>query len=261
MARMSQGLPLPSGNRGLLIIAALAGLAAAVLFVVAVQNNDSNTSRGTSSGGTGNAVVAADHISAGKKIEAGMVTTETVSDRVLVPGAMDDMSKVTPTRIGTLPPASCGLACVVPFKSRGSAIQVKEVTAVGGLLYAGNRVDIIAASKVENDGSVPGCEGPFIWKATVLLQNVEVLSVGQEQQKPEAANSTATDQNSGTSGQTSDLKQQPGANTITLALSPRDVMVLSTAHGDSTTLWTALRANGDNEILPADSYSACYYGS
>src|SRR4029450_1807242 len=172
MARMSQGLPLPSGNRGLLIIPALAGLPAAVLFVVAVQNNDSNTSRGTSSGGTGNAVVAADHISAGKKIEAGMVTTETVSDRVLVPGAMDDMSKVlgqyaandidaheqiTPTRIGTLPPASCGLACVVPFKSRGSAIQVKEVTAVGGLLYAGNRVDIIAASKVENDGSVPGC--------------------------------------------------------------------------------------------------------
>src|SRR5439155_24123774 len=93
MARM-QGLTIPRGNRSLLIIAALAGLAAAVLFVVAVNNGDSKTNAGQSSGATGNTVVAVKDIPAGNKIEADMVAIKTAPNDLLVAKPLDDTAKV-----------------------------------------------------------------------------------------------------------------------------------------------------------------------
>src|SRR4029450_261686 len=128
MARMSQGLPLPSGNRGLLIIAALAGLAAAVLFVVAVQNNDSTTTQTGGGGDGGNTVVALKDIPSGTEIKAEMITTKTLDNDLLVAGAFDDTAdvrgkfaannitageQIAPARIGLANPANCGLGCVV----------------------------------------------------------------------------------------------------------------------------------------------------
>jgi len=92
MARM-QGLVLPSGNRGLLVIAALAGLAAAVLFVVAVNGNGS-TIRAGETAGTGNTVAAVKNIGKGQKIETGMVGIKTAPKDLLIPGALDDPAKV-----------------------------------------------------------------------------------------------------------------------------------------------------------------------
>ncbi|TMB67223.1 MAG: Flp pilus assembly protein CpaB [Chloroflexi bacterium] len=272
MARM-QGLALPSGNRGLLIIAALAGLAAAVLFVVAVNNNGSSTRTTSSVTGSGNAVVAVKDITAGNKIEATMVEIKSVPNDLFVAGAINDITKVvgqyaandirvgeqiTGTRVGSLPPPNCGLACVVSRGSYGSGLQVKEVTAVGGLLYAGNRVDVIGSFKMANDGSVPGCQERFILRTQTILQNVEVLSVAQQTLKPPAANNTAAaDANSNTSGQTSDLTQQPGAATITLSLGLEDSERLYGAQGTARTVWTSVRPAGDNEIRDVPPVNAC----
>ena len=275
MARM-QRLALPSGNRTLLMIAALAGLAAAVLFVVAVNSNDSKTNSGGNSAVGGNSVIALENISAGTKIDVNMVAAKNVPDDLLVANAFDDPAKVagqyaayditageqiTPARIGTAISPTCGIACVLPPGMVAASLEVKEVTAVGGLLYAGNRVDISPSFKIKNDGSVDGCTQPYILRTQTILQNVQVLSVGQQQQKPAGANNTgASDSNSGVSGTlSSDAKQQPGASTITLALSPDDSLKLASAQERAKTVWTSLRANGDTKIRDIAPSNACVY--
>ncbi|TMB95148.1 MAG: Flp pilus assembly protein CpaB [Chloroflexi bacterium] len=262
MARM-QGLTIPRGNRSLLIIAALAGLAAAVLFVVAVNNGDSK-SAGQSPGATGNTVVAVKDIPAGNKIEADMVAIKKAPDDLLVANPLDDTAKVagqyaayditageqiTLARIGAATPSGCKIECVIPKGMVGIGLAVKEVTAVGGLLYPSDRVNIVGAFEIKNDGSLKDCASPNLVKTQTILQNLEVLAVAQQQQNPAAANSGASDPNSGSTGtRPADAKQQPGAATITLAVSPEDSQKLISAQERANTVWTSLRPVGDNEI-------------
>src|SRR5205809_7164406 len=96
MARM-QGLAMPSGNRSLLIIAALAGLAAAVLFVVAVNNGDSKTSTGII-GDKGNTVVATKTIPSGAVIQADMVAVTKIDDKLLIADPFSDPGQVVGQR-------------------------------------------------------------------------------------------------------------------------------------------------------------------
>ena len=258
MARM-QGLAIPSGNRGLLIIAALAGLAAAVLFVVAVNNGDTKTSNGAPPG-TGNTVAAVKNIGKGQKIETGMVGIKTAPKDLLIPGALDDPAKVvgqyamndigsgeqvTAARINVSPPTDCGLACGLERGTVATSLQVKEGTAVGGNLYAGNSVNVVATYKMKNDGSVKDCSSVNILRTQTILQNVRVLSVAQKQVTPE--------------GTTGDPQKQPGAGTITLALSPEDSQVLISAQEQAKTVSTSLRANGDNEIRDVAPLNTCDY--
>jgi Flp pilus assembly protein CpaB len=262
MARM-QGLALPSGNRGLLLIAALAGLAAAVLFVVAVNNGD-NTSTPPNSFAGGNTVVAVKDIPAGNRIEAGMVEAKKAPDGFLVENAFQDTTgvigqyaayditageQITPARIGAANSAGCKIECVIPKGMVGVGLAVKEVTAVGGLLYPGDRINIVSAFEVKNDGSLKDCASSSLVKTQTILQNVEVLAVAQQQQIPAAANPGAGDPNSGSTGtRPGDAKQQPGAATITVALTSEDSQKLISAQERSKTVWTSLRPSGDNEI-------------
>jgi Flp pilus assembly protein CpaB len=259
MARM-QGLALPSGNRSLLFIAALAGLAAAVLFVVAVNDGDSKSNAGGTTGFGGNTVAAVKSIVKGQKIESDMVGIKTAPTDLLVPGALDDPAKVigqyatndigageqvTATRISVSPPADCGLACGFEHGTVATSLQVKEGTAVGGNLLAGNKVNVVATSKIKNDGSVKDCSSGNILRTQTILQNVRVLSVAQEQVN--------------TDGTTGDTKKQPGAGTITLALSPEDSQVLIAAQEQAKTVSTSLRSNGDNEIREVAPLNTCDY--
>ena len=68
-----------------------------------------------------------------------------------------------------------GLSFVVPTGMRAVGISISESSAVGGLILAGDRVDVIALW----DEDLAGEE-----KAVTLLQNVEVLSVAQIAQEP-----------------------------------------------------------------------------
>jgi pilus assembly protein CpaB len=265
VARM-QGLALPSGNRALLAIAALAGLAAAVLFVVAVNNGDSKSSTGTDVGAGGNTIVAAKTIPAGTKIEAEMVTATKVPGELVPANGFTDTSQVigqvtkyeitekdqiTSSKIAPIANGQ-GLRYVLNDGRQAVGLQVKEGTAVGGLLAPGDRVNVIGTFKIK-DPSLTG--GRYILRTQTILQNVEVLSVGQEHQEPLPAGSSG-DASSGVTGQVpADVKQQPGASTITLAVNPEDAQILISAQERAKTVWTSLRPAGDNdkhEIAPYD---------
>src|SRR5438128_2362576 len=197
MARM-QGLALPSGNRSLLLIAALAGLAAAALFVVAVNNGESKSSTVSSGGSGANTVVATKTIPSGAVIQADMVTATKIDAALLIANAFSDMNKVVgqvakyeisandqinPSKVGAVA-AGRGISSVPDHGMRVVSLDVKEVTAVGGLLTPGDRVDIIGTFKIK-DRSLP--DGQYILRTKTILQNVEVLSVGQEHEEPLAA--------------------------------------------------------------------------
>ena len=258
MARM-QGLTIPSGNRSLLIIAALAGLAAAVLFVVAVNNGD-NKSPTSRTLDTGNTVVAINNISRGQEIKSEMVELKSVSNDLLVANALADPAKVigqyamndiaahdqiTAARINTSPPGDCVLACELDHGTVATSLQVKEVTAVGGNLYAGNRVDVIGAFKIKNDGSVKDCSSTNILRTQTILYNVPVLRVAQEPQK-----------SAGTPG---DPKAQPGAATITLALKPEQSLALISAQERAKTVWTSLRSNAETDVSEVPPLNECFF--
>ncbi len=72
--------------------------------------------------------------------------------------------------------AGAGLAAIIPAGMRAVAVRVNDVAGVAGFVTPGMRVDILVA------GNPPG--GSSIGTQTnVLLQNLEVLSAGQDIQK------------------------------------------------------------------------------
>lgn len=262
MAR-AQGLTQGRGNRGLLIIAAIAGLAAAVLFVAAVNQDDSG-SVGTGGGATVKAVVASQSIAAGTEIKEGMVKVIDVPEALLVPGAFVDAQpvvgevtrqdiaqgdQITPGKIGpTVDTGTGSIEWVLADGKRGVSLEVREVTAVGGLLIPGNRVDVIAVFKIKG---VPGlADNQHILSTRTILQNVEVLSVAQEHQEPLPVEATDTQ----ASGQApDDVKEQPGAATVTLALGPEEVQQLISAQATAVSVWTSLRPAGDTAAVEIPS--------
>ncbi len=271
MARM-QGLALPSGNRSLLIIAALAGLAAAVLFVVAVNNGDSKSSTVSPGGPGANAVVATRTIPSGAVIQADMVTATKVDERLLIANAFSDTNKVigqvakyeipandqiNSSKVGAVA-AGRQFSSVPEHGMRAASLEVKEVTAVGGLLTPGDRVDIIGTFKIK-DRSLP--DGQYILRTKTILQNVEVLSVGQEHQEPLAARDTGnSDSGSTRSGAVpTDVKQQPGASTITLSLTPEQAQVLISTQETAKTVWASLRPIGDTDPVEITDHDVVVY--
>lgn len=83
--------------------------------------------------------------------------------------------------------AGAGLAATIPLGKRAVALRVNEVVGLAGFVSPGMRVDVLVA------GNVPGALNPLSGTlARTLLQNIEVLSAGQNIErsvngKPEAA--------------------------------------------------------------------------
>jgi pilus assembly protein CpaB len=74
------------------------------------------------------------------------------------------------------PGGGAGLAATIPPGMRAVAVRVNDVTAVAGFAIPGSRVDILI-SGVPPGG---GAGGPVV---KTLLQNVQILSAGQNYQK------------------------------------------------------------------------------
>jgi len=264
MARM-QGLAIPSGNRGLLIIAALAGLAAAVLFVVAVNGNSNSSTVKTGVGTTTNAVVATKTIPSGAVIQADMVTATKIDDGLLIPNVFSDPEKVkgqvakydiyahdqiNTSKVGSVPNGGTGISSLPAPGMRGISLKVDQNSAVGGLLTPGDRVDIIASSKIK-DRPLP--DGQYILRTRTMLQNVEVLSVGQEHLEPLGARDSAnSDASCGTGAVPSDVKEQPSASTITLCLTPDQALVVASIQQTAKSVWASLRPVGDADPVDPD---------
>ena len=73
--------------------------------------------------------------------------------------------------------AGAGLAATIPPGMRAVAVRVNDIVAVAGFVVPGMRVDVLIA------GTPPGSQGPNGPKAKTLLQNIQVLSAGQNYQK------------------------------------------------------------------------------
>jgi pilus assembly protein CpaB len=72
--------------------------------------------------------------------------------------------------------AGAGLAAIIPQGMRAVAVRVNDVVGVSGFATAGSRVDILIA------GNPPGSSSAGTVTKT-LLQNIEILSAGQNIQK------------------------------------------------------------------------------
>lgn len=264
MAKL-QEMTLPGGNRALLLIALAAGLVAAILVVVVLSNSDDNSSS-PAAGGTVPALVAAQGISPGTEITEDMVKVVDVPEDLRVSGAyaasepvIGEVSKIaisqgeqiTSNKIG-IPVPDEGLQGVVPKGMRGVGVEVDEVTAVGGNLLPGDRVDVIMTQRVRTPGLA---EGEYVLRTVTILQNVEVLSVAQEKQEPSAGQSPDAGEEgavgaSSTSGKIpDDPEEQPDAQTLTLALSPADALSVILAQEHAIRVWAVVRAFGDDEIV------------
>ena len=73
--------------------------------------------------------------------------------------------------------AGAGLAATIPAGMRAVAVRVNEVVGVAGFVVPGMRVDILIS------GNPPGSNGSVGTVTKTLLQNIEVLSAGQNYQK------------------------------------------------------------------------------
>jgi pilus assembly protein CpaB len=73
--------------------------------------------------------------------------------------------------------AGAGLAAMIPPGMRAVAVRVNEVVGVAGFVVPGMRVDVLIA------GSPPNAPPDLGMLAKTLLQNIEVLSAGQNIQK------------------------------------------------------------------------------
>jgi pilus assembly protein CpaB len=73
--------------------------------------------------------------------------------------------------------AGGGLASLIPEGMRAFAVRVNEVAGDAGFVIAGQRVDVVI------NGTAPGPDSSMGSEARTLLQNVEVLSAGQDFKK------------------------------------------------------------------------------
>lgn len=268
MARL-QGITLNrSSSRLLLMIALVAGLIAAVLVFMALQDSDDSTTV-VAPPDTVKAVVAAQNIAPGTEITEAMLEVADVPEDLLVGGsfatsapivgevtnvAIGKGEQITRTKLGSAVPDK-GLSGVVPPDMRGVAVQVEEVTAVGGNLLAGDRVDILVSHRIEEGPGVG--EDRYILRTETVIQNVEVISVAQEAQEPAAQFESEGESSEAkvTSGQVpDDVDNQPSARSITVALTPAQAQeVISWQESEATQrVWAVLRAYGDDEVVEVE---------
>lgn len=250
--------------------ALLFALIAAVLVFVALQG------RGGDGGTTSAApaamapvVVASQDIAANTKLTADMLEVRELPDAAQLAGAFTSTAAVIglparyPIEKGEqLTPAKVGLqqigdegdvALILPAGKRAVSVPLTEVTGVGGLLLPGNFVDVVA---VFPNGIRTSPEETFTAGASlVLLQDIEVLAIGQEAQEaiPALAAASNAGADAASSGQRPDgVEQQPDARSATLAVTPGQAQQIALVQETGGRLWLSLRPVGDHEIVPAD---------
>ena len=261
------------GNRLLLFIAIGAGLLFAVLAFIALQGGGSSNS--TVSPGTAKVVVAAQDIPVGTEIAQGMLKTIDVPQSLLVKDAFSDSGPVVgqKARVGILAGEQVatskigvaskteGLNQVLPSGKRAVALSVAEVTAVGGNLLPGNKVDVVAAFKIKGVQGLP--DGAHIERTQTVLQNVEVLSIAQNAQEAVPTSDTAAKDaavQSETSGlPPADAKKKPDAGTVTLALDQNQAQQLVSAQQVAERVWLTLRPFGESDTPDVAPYDVVVF--
>ena len=171
----------------------------------------------------------------------GLVPKGVLVDRKLVVGrgvisTLYEGEPIFESRLAA-PGSGGGLAATIPAGMRACAVRVDEVVGVAGFVTPGMRVDILIS------GIPPGqvsTDGP---RVKTLLQNIQVLSAGQDIQKD----------NEG--------KPHP-VQVVNLLVTPEQAEVLSLA-SNQTKIQLVLRNPLDNAVTepPGTAVAALYTGN
>jgi pilus assembly protein CpaB len=226
-------------NKQTMTVAAVAGVLAALLawawFAGKERALDSMSAPAP-------ALVAADHIASGARLDKTMVEVKQVPRAFIQPGALKDPAEaegqvaLAPFARGEqilankLTTTGVALALAVPPGKRAASVAVDPASGVAGLLKPGDLVDVIVTV---DDGGSP--------RTFALMQAAPVLAVGKSFSPREPAQSAD-----------SLLVAASSADTVTLAASPYEAEQLTHLEAAGR-LKLVLRSPGDREkvSLPA----------
>jgi pilus assembly protein CpaB len=152
---------------------------------------------------------------------------------------------------GTSSAASRSLSFVVPPGKRGIAINVSQVQGAGGLVLPGDYVDILLLVSVEFEttrGDFASREKVDNYLVMTLFQNIEVLAVSQTVVDVVAE---ATPTTSGQRVRNSEARPDPGAATVTLALTPEQAQRIYLAEANGV-IRLDVRRYGEAEERPIE---------
>jgi pilus assembly protein CpaB len=128
--------------------------------------------------------------------------------------------------------AGGGLAATIPLGKRAVAVRVNDIVGVAGFVSPGMRVDLLAS------GTPPNATGNLGTQTRTVLQNIEVLSAGQNIQK--------------------DAEGKPVAvQVVNLLVTPEDAEKLSLA-GTDTKIQLVLRNPLDTETTKPPGTALAY---
>lgn len=135
-----------------------------------------------------------------------------------------------------------GLAFSIPPGMRAVSVPFSEVMGAGGLLVPGDRVDVLVSTAYERlfgPGEViTPADSAGHPTVIMVLQNMLVLAIGQ------AFTPTIDDGRDPATLRAEDAEIQPGARSVTLAVTPEQAQLLFMAAQEGT-LGLALRPFGD----------------
>jgi len=269
MARALEATAPEGRSGGMIIAAAVFAAIAAILLFVALQNRGDGG--GSSSAvATTSVVVAKQNIAVNTRLTAEMLEVRSVPSDGALSGVyastqgliglparypIQSGDQITTSKIGLQAITDeKDLALVLRPGKRAVAIEVSEMTSVGGLLLPGNFVDLIVVLDA-------GEEGLGDNKAVTVLQNIEVLAVAQEAQEPVPSAPEGTEgEAAGVSGQRPDqVERQPSARTVTVAVTPQEAQLLGLlqmldSSGGGVELLLALRPVGETDATSVPDF-------
>ena len=253
MARTLAGGVVQRADRRVMALAIVFALIAAILIFVVLSSNDSGGKTAAPAAGTVNVVTADGDVAARTTLSADMLKVTAIPANQALSGAYDDAAdlvgltsryplsngeQITAAKIGETQKGDKSLARVVPPGKRAIAIAARQETIVAGLILPGDLVDVIAVFSATDTGSD---------KAVTILQNIEVLAVGETAQEPIPPPVSAADATPGSVrlGQApGDAGPQPDAGTVTVAVTPAQAQVVALM-AEKATLWLSLRPRGE----------------
>ena len=266
MARVIAGASEPGNNR-LMFVAAVAFAVIAAALVYAALGDRGGGDSGAGTIAMQDVVVAARGAEVNTLLTLDMLEVRSVAaDQVLAGAAASPEAlvglpvrfpiqageQITSTKVGVDPVQdSKDIALIIKPGMRAFSVAATEVTAVGGLILAENHVDVIAVYREDEDGFV---------RASTVLQDIEVLSVAQQAQQPVPATAAQSAGDAASSGELGEgvrgqrpeeLERQPGARSVTLALTPEQAQLLAALQARADVqIWLSLRPVDDTAEVP-----------
>lgn len=274
MSRPASALNPGQTNKKFLYMALGLGLLGAILVYAAFSR--SSGSGGSAGGDQVPVVVAKADIEARSRITASMVEVKLLSSDIASTLAYTDTAavvgkttrfpiaaneqvlsnKIVDLSAGPSSVAGKSLAYVIPPGMRAIAINVKEVSAAGGLVLPGDFVDVLVVYDVDfiNDLARDNTSREKVSNFLIhtLLQAKQVLAVKQTivDTVPESVGTpVAGSSPSNSVVRNSEAKPEPDAQTITLALTPEDAQKLYFAELNGK-IRLDVRPYGDTEEKP-----------